>query len=95
MTADYLGWRSHSSQQASQDAAGEAPRAPLVGAAAVYAPEINPVEYVWAHLEEHQIANLLVTHGWKLSLHATAALRRMRRRPRLIRACWHKAELCF
>ena len=43
-----------------------------------YAPELNPVEYLWAHLKEHQIANLLVEHGWELSLHATAALRRMR-----------------
>jgi transposase len=60
-----------------------------------YAPELNPVEYLWAHLKEHQIANLLVTHGWELSLHATAALRRMRRRPRVIRACWHQTELCL
>lgn len=60
-----------------------------------YAPELNPVEYLWAHLKEHEIANLLVAHGWELSLHATAALRRMRRRPRIIRACWHQAELCF
>ena len=63
-----------------------------------YAPELNPVEYLWAHLKEHQIANLLVTHGWELSLHATAALRRMRRmrrRPRIIRPCWHQAELCL
>jgi transposase len=58
-----------------------------------YAPELNPVEYLWAHLKEHQIANLLVTHGWELSLHATAALRRMRRRPRIIRACWKQAQL--
>ena len=57
-----------------------------------YAPELNPVEYLWAHLKEHQIANLLVTHGWELSLHATAALRC---RPRIIRACWHQAELCL
>lgn len=60
-----------------------------------YAPELNPVEYLWAHLKEHQIANLLVTHGWDLSLHATAALRRMRRHPRIIRACWRQAGLCL
>ena len=60
-----------------------------------YAPELNPVEYLWAHLKEHQIANLLVEHGWELSLQATRALRRMRRRPRIIRACWHQAELCL
>ena len=56
-----------------------------------YAPELNPVEYLWAHLKEHQIANLLGTHGWELSVHATAA----RRRPRMIRAWWRQAELCL
>lgn len=60
-----------------------------------YAPELNPVEYLWAHLKEHEIANLLVQHGWELSLHATRALRRMRRRPRILRACWRQAELGF
>jgi transposase len=60
-----------------------------------YAPELNPVEYLWAHLKEHEIPNLLVQHGWELSLHATRALRRMRRRPRIIRACWKQAELCL
>ena len=58
-----------------------------------YAPELNPAEYLWAHLKEHEIANLLVRRGWELSLHATRALRRMRRRPRIIAACWHQAEL--
>ena len=60
-----------------------------------YAPELNPVEYLWAHLKEHEIANLLVEQGWELSLHATRALRRMRRRPRIIRACWVQSELCL
>jgi transposase len=55
--------------------------------------ELDPGEYLWAHLKEYQIANLLVTHGWELSLHATAALRRMRRRPRIIRAFCKQAEL--
>jgi transposase len=67
----------------------------VVGATAGLRPELNPVEYLWAHLKEHQIANLLVEHGWELSLHATRALRRMRRRPRIIRACWVQSELCL
>ena len=58
-----------------------------------YAPELNPAEYLWAHLKEHEIANLCVKEAWQLSLHATAALRRMRRRPRIIRACFAQAEL--
>lgn len=60
-----------------------------------YAPELNPVEYLWAHLKQHEIANLLVRHGWELSWHATKALRRMRQRPRIIRACWVQADLCL
>ena len=60
-----------------------------------YAPELNQVEYLWAHLKEHQIANLLVEHGWELSLHATRALRRMRRRPRIIRAAGFKWSFAF
>lgn len=58
-----------------------------------YAPELNPVEYMWGHLKTHEIANLLVTQAWELSLEATAALRRMRRRPSIIAACYTQAEL--
>jgi transposase len=58
-----------------------------------YAPELNPAEYLWAHLKEHEIANLVTREGWQLTHHATAALRRMRRRPRIIHACWAQAEL--
>ena len=47
-----------------------------------YAPELNPVEYMWGHLKAHEIANLLVTQAWELSFEATAALRRMRERAR-------------
>jgi transposase len=58
-----------------------------------YAPELNPVEYMWAHLKTHEIANLIVTKAWELSLEATAALRRMRRRPAIIAACYSQATL--
>ena len=58
-----------------------------------YAPELNPVEYLWAHLKEHEIGNLMVRHAWELSRDATEALRRMRRRPKIIRACFAQAEL--
>ncbi|NMM26793.1 MAG: hypothetical protein HHJ12_05750 [Glaciimonas sp.] len=27
-----------------------------------YAPELNPVEHIWAHLKQHEIANLCVDH---------------------------------
>lgn len=58
-----------------------------------YAPELNPVEYMWAHLKSHEIANLITTQAWELSFEATAALRRMRRRPTIIAACFAQAEL--
>jgi len=58
-----------------------------------YAPELNPVEYMWGHLKSHEIANLIATQAWELGLEATAALRRMRRRKRIIAACYTQAEL--
>ena len=58
-----------------------------------YAPELNPVEYMWAHLKSHEIANLITTQAWELSFEATAALRRMRRRPSIMAACFTQAEL--
>jgi len=58
-----------------------------------YAPELNPVEYMWGHLKTHEIANLIATQAWELSREATAALRRMRRRHSLIAACYSQAEL--
>lgn len=58
-----------------------------------YAPELNPVEYMWGHLKAHEIANLITKHAWELSQEAVAALRRMRRRPTIITACYAQAEL--
>jgi transposase len=58
-----------------------------------YAPELNPVEYMWGHLKIHEIANLIATQPWELSLAATAALRRMRRRKSIVAACYARAEL--
>jgi transposase len=58
-----------------------------------YAPELNPAEYIWAHLKQHEIGNLLVKEAWQLSHYASAALKRMHRRPRIIRACFAQATL--
>ena len=58
-----------------------------------YAPELNPVEYMWGHLKTHEIANRIATKAWELSFEATAALRRMRRRRSIIAACYTQAEL--
>jgi transposase len=58
-----------------------------------YAPELNPVEYLWGHWKHHELLNLCPHDFWQLSEHARKALRRMRRRPRLVTAFWKQAEL--
>ena len=58
-----------------------------------YAPELNPVEYLWGYWKHHELPNLCPKNFWQLSEHARKALRRMRRRPRLVTAFWKQAEL--
>lgn len=58
-----------------------------------YALELNPVECLWARLKEHDLGNLIVREAWQLSHQATAAPRRVRRRPRIIRARHSQATL--
>ena len=58
-----------------------------------YAPELNPVEYLWSHWKQHELPNFCPTTFGQLSYHARQALRRMRRRPTLVRAFWEQAEL--
>ena len=65
----------------------------LVERLPAYAPELNPVEYMWGHLKNHEIGNLIASQAWELSLQATSALRRMRRRRSIIVACYSQADL--
>ena len=58
-----------------------------------YAPELNPVEYIWAHWKQHELPNVCPKDFWQLSEAARRTLRRMRRRPRLITAFWQQASL--
>lgn len=58
-----------------------------------YAPELNPVEYLWGYWKHHALPNLCPKDFGALSGHALRALRRMRRRPRLVVAFWKQAEL--
>jgi transposase len=60
-----------------------------------YAPELNPAEYIWGHLKQHEIANLCVKDFAELTPFARNRLRSMQRRPRLIVAFWTQAELAF
>lgn len=60
-----------------------------------YAPELNPVEYIWGYWKEEELANVCPKDYWHLGQVARQALKRMRRRPRLIASFWQQAELCF
>ena len=58
-----------------------------------YAPELNPVEYLWAHWKHHELANFCPKDFAELTVHARAKLRRTQRRKTLIAAFWKQAEL--
>ena len=58
-----------------------------------YAPELNPVEYLWGHWKHHQLPNVCSQDLRQLSEAAPCRLRCLRRRPRLITACWKQASL--
>jgi transposase len=58
-----------------------------------YAPELNPVEYLWGYWKQHELPNLCPKTFGELSQHARQALRRMRRRPTLVTAFWKQAKL--
>jgi transposase len=58
-----------------------------------YAPELNPVEYLWGHWKHHELPNVCPKDLWQLHAGARRTLRRLRRRPRLIAAFWKQASL--
>lgn len=60
-----------------------------------YAPELNPVEAIWAYLKKHEIANLCPRHLAEVSDFARRRLKSMQRRPKLIRAFWQQTELAL
>ncbi len=61
-----------------------------------YAPELNPVEYLWGYWKRNELANFCPKDIWQLGHFASQALKRIRRkpdRPKLIAAFWRQAEL--
>ena len=60
-----------------------------------YAPERNPVEYIWAYGKQHALPNVCPKDYGSLDETARRTLKRMRRRPRLITAFWQQAERSF
>ena len=60
-----------------------------------YAPELNPVEFLWGHLKNHDLANVTPDALWKLSKAARNALFKAQKRPSVIHAFWVQTELPF
>jgi transposase len=60
-----------------------------------YAPELNPVEYLWGYWKHHQLPNVWAKELWDLTDSARQTLKRLRRRPRLITAFWQQSTLAF
>ena len=60
-----------------------------------YAPELNPVEYLWAHWKQHDLPYFCPKDFDQLSAFARAKLKRAQRRRTLVAAFWKQAELPF
>ena len=58
-----------------------------------YAPELNPVEYIWGYLKTHAMPNFCAKDLGHLKRQAGSRLRSMQRRPTLVGAFWRQAEL--
>jgi transposase len=82
----------HRSRLVKDFVAGQAGRLELEGLPS-YAPELNPVEYLWGHLKHHELPNVCAKNLSELSHHAIRALRRLRRRPTLVAAFWKQLGL--
>ena len=58
-----------------------------------YAPELNPIEYLWGYAKGNDLANFAPKDLWELSEKAKKALRRVKRMPRCLRAFWVQSTL--
>lgn len=60
-----------------------------------YAPELNPIEYVWSNVKYHQLANLAPESEEELFGHAKKALCCARGNKTLLRSCLRHAPINF
>ncbi len=58
-----------------------------------YAPELNPTEYIWGHLKQHELGNFCARTFGELTHRTRNRLRSMQRRHTLVTAFWQQAEL--
>ena len=60
-----------------------------------YAPEVNPVEYLWAYWKQHELLNDCWKDYGELSARARPPLRSVHPKPRLITAFCKQFSLYF
>ena len=58
-----------------------------------YAPDLNPVEYLWGHIKQHELANFCPKDLVELSSATREALFKAKRTKSYIRAFWIQSEL--
>ena len=58
-----------------------------------YSPDMNPVEYLWAWLKRHALANYCPSNLAELKITARNKLKSAQRRPSIVAACWSQATL--
>jgi transposase len=58
-----------------------------------YAPELNPVEYLFGYAKQRELADLSLRAIDDVRRYASGRLKVMQRRARLIAAFWQQAEL--
>ena len=60
-----------------------------------YAPELNPVEILWAYLKRNPLANFAASDAPHLARVATRHVQRLQRRPQLLRSFFEATPLFF
>ena len=60
-----------------------------------YAPELNPVEYIWSYLKRHEVVHFCPQDFAELTTFARRRLASMQRRSKLVAAFWKQAELAL
>jgi transposase len=58
-----------------------------------YAPELNPDEGVWNYLKRVELKNIICQHLGQLPYKLGQAIKRLRQKPHIIRACIAQAGL--
>jgi len=60
-----------------------------------YAPELNPVEYIWSYLKCREVVHFCPKDFAELTIVARRRLASMQRRSTLVTAFWKQAELAL